>query len=287
MRKLGLKMKPLACDLAHAGMPMNCMESSSLCSQVEPGNETCILAACGDGSLSIWDVRKLGPKMKPLAETRHYKTCNSAYFSPTGALPALVHQQVCLLLCSCTLLQLCSSAVDAAVGRLCMLWLWGPHCSTGVVLPKCQVTVLLSQVRAGPCGANNGWHAGSMKVVSTSRDDTLRVWDGKDKLAQVVSCKHNNNTGEPCWMAIRGPGSQLQAHLGSARLHCQALPFAACTTAIHMSSALLGKPCQSWLHSGCPAKQCVPERAVWLQGAGWSPSEPALGRPGTASCAAT
>ena len=40
-------------------------------------------------------------------------------------------------------------------------------------------------------------HAGSQKVLSTSRDDTLAVWDGKKGLAPVVSCRHNNNTGAP------------------------------------------------------------------------------------------
>ncbi len=37
--------------------------------------------------------------------------------------------------------------------------------------------------------------AGSQRVLTTSRDDTLRVWDGKKDLAQAVSIKHYNNTG--------------------------------------------------------------------------------------------
>ena len=37
--------------------------------------------------------------------------------------------------------------------------------------------------------------AGSQRVLSTSRDDTLRVWEGKKGLAEAVSIKHYNNTG--------------------------------------------------------------------------------------------
>ncbi len=36
---------------------------------------------------------------------------------------------------------------------------------------------------------------GSRRVVSTSRDDTLRIWDGAKGLQQLVSIKHYNNTG--------------------------------------------------------------------------------------------
>lgn len=85
--------------------------------QVEPGNETCILASGGAGSLSIWDIRKLGPKMKPLAEAHHTKTCNSAYFSPTGAcLPGGLHLDLTRLL-RCVLLQLCHHTGPAACCR--------------------------------------------------------------------------------------------------------------------------------------------------------------------------
>lgn len=37
--------------------------------------------------------------------------------------------------------------------------------------------------------------AGSKKVLTTSRDNTLRVWDGGRSLAQLVSIPHNNFTG--------------------------------------------------------------------------------------------
>ena len=32
-------------------------------------------------------------------------------------------------------------------------------------------------------------------MVSTSRDDTLKIWDGAKGLQQLVSIRHYNNTG--------------------------------------------------------------------------------------------
>ena len=55
--------------------------------QMEPGSENTLLSSCGDGSFSVWDVRKLGRKMRPVATESHWKTCSSAYFSPTGIPP--------------------------------------------------------------------------------------------------------------------------------------------------------------------------------------------------------
>jgi WD repeat-containing protein 76 len=37
--------------------------------------------------------------------------------------------------------------------------------------------------------------AGSQRIVSTSRDNTLRIWDAKKGLAPGPVMKHNNNTG--------------------------------------------------------------------------------------------
>lgn len=34
-------------------------------------------------------------------------------------------------------------------------------------------------------------------MVSTSRDDTLKIWDGAKGLQQLVSIRHYNNTGVP------------------------------------------------------------------------------------------
>ena len=51
--------------------------------------------------------------------------------------------------------------------------------------------------------------AGSQRVVSTSRDDTLRVWDARQDLSQLASMKHYNNTGR--WVVpfrgVWGPAS--------------------------------------------------------------------------------
>ena len=51
--------------------------------------------------------------------------------------------------------------------------------------------------------------AGSQRVLSTSRDDTLRVWDAKQDMQQLASMKHYNNTGR--WVvpfrAVWGPAS--------------------------------------------------------------------------------
>ncbi|DBB11441.1 hypothetical protein WJX82_009846 [Trebouxia sp. C0006] len=50
---------------------------------------------------------------------------------------------------------------------------------------------------------------GSQRVVSTSRDDTLRIWDARHDLSQLASMKHYNNTGR--WVVpfrgVWGPAS--------------------------------------------------------------------------------
>ena len=37
--------------------------------------------------------------------------------------------------------------------------------------------------------------SGSKRVLTTSRDNTLRIWDGAKGLTERVVIKHNNNTG--------------------------------------------------------------------------------------------
>ena len=37
--------------------------------------------------------------------------------------------------------------------------------------------------------------AGSQRIVSTSRDNTLQVWDAQKSLERGAVMKHNNNTG--------------------------------------------------------------------------------------------
>jgi WD40 repeat protein len=72
-----------------------------------------------DTRVRLWDVRKMGPKVKAVATAQHNKTCQGAYLAPDG----------------------------------------------------------------------------SQRVVTTSFDDTVRIWDGKKDLTQLVSIKHNNQTG--------------------------------------------------------------------------------------------
>lgn len=51
--------------------------------------------------------------------------------------------------------------------------------------------------------------AGAQRVLSLSRDNTIRVWDGKKGLEEQLSISHNNNTGR--WTipfrAVWGPSS--------------------------------------------------------------------------------
>lgn len=65
-----------------------CQARPAMCRarQVEPGAEQQLLSASANGSLAIWDLRRLGPKAKALATASHAYTCQSAYFAPDGAL---------------------------------------------------------------------------------------------------------------------------------------------------------------------------------------------------------
>ena len=53
------------------------------------------------------------------------------------------------------------------------------------------------------------WRAGSKRVLTTGRDNTLRFYDGGAGMQQSASVAHNNNTGR--WVmpfrASWGPGS--------------------------------------------------------------------------------
>ena len=58
---------------------------------LEPAGERELASSCSDGSLAVWDVRKLtsaaGGVVQPVATARHSFTCQSAYFAPNGAQP--------------------------------------------------------------------------------------------------------------------------------------------------------------------------------------------------------
>lgn len=51
--------------------------------------------------------------------------------------------------------------------------------------------------------------AGSQRVVSLSRDNTIKIWDGKRGLSELASFHHNNNTGRwtTTFRAVWGPAS--------------------------------------------------------------------------------
>lgn len=51
---------------------------------LEPGAERLLAAAGGDGSVALWDVRKLGPEAQAVATAVHSHTCQSAFFAPDG-----------------------------------------------------------------------------------------------------------------------------------------------------------------------------------------------------------
>lgn len=44
-----------------------------------------LATACGDATVCVWDVRRLGSNATPLLSLAHGKSCQSAYFAPSGA----------------------------------------------------------------------------------------------------------------------------------------------------------------------------------------------------------
>ena len=71
-------------------------------------------------------------------------------------------------------------------------------CSVGLSCHTCRLTEGAVLCCAPLCSALCEcvvMPAGSQRVLSTSRDDSLRVWDAKKNLAQLSSFHHYNNTG--------------------------------------------------------------------------------------------
>ena len=138
--------------------------------QVEPGEERYFITSCSDNSIALFDLRKMGKGSKPAATATHSLTCQSAFFAPDGA--------------PCTLnAWRCPSSADAEqLPQAAALHVTAP----GLGLP-----------------------AGSGRVLTCSRDNTLKVWDSKRDLNEVQSWDHYNNTGR--WVvpfrAIWGPRS--------------------------------------------------------------------------------
>ena len=89
--------------LAHAGVLCFSVQAINLHNKkintlhVEPLAERELASSCSDGSIALWDVRKLasadGGAVQPSATAGHSFTCQAAYFAPDGTRPAVV----CLL----------------------------------------------------------------------------------------------------------------------------------------------------------------------------------------------
>ncbi len=58
---------------------------------LEPGEERLLAVAGGDGTVALWDIRKLGPKATTVASAEHANTCQSAFFAPDGARRPRLH----------------------------------------------------------------------------------------------------------------------------------------------------------------------------------------------------
>jgi WD repeat-containing protein 76 len=52
---------------------------------LEPSAGTVVVTASTDSSVCLWDMRKLGPRAKPVATANHRQTCQAAYFAPDGS----------------------------------------------------------------------------------------------------------------------------------------------------------------------------------------------------------
>mmetsp|Transcript_23933 Transcript_23933/g.57048 ORF Transcript_23933/g.57048 Transcript_23933/m.57048 type:complete len:547 (-) Transcript_23933:244-1884(-) len=51
--------------------------------QMEPSGRPLMATASTDGDVCVWDVRRMGPKAKPLARLPHRKSCHGAYWDPS------------------------------------------------------------------------------------------------------------------------------------------------------------------------------------------------------------
>ena len=115
-------------------------------------------------------------------------------------------------------------------------------------------------------------HAGSQRVLSTSRDDSLRVWDAKQDLAQLSSFHHYNNTGR--WVvpfrAVWGAASDalicgsmkrtVSAHK-CVPYHCAGMTADSRTWLmfmIHMQEALVDCQCMVLCSSTSSESMCRP-----------------------------
>ena len=167
-----------------------------MCLQLEPSEEQVIVSSSGDRTASVWDRRKLSPGVKPLATATANNTILSAYFSPAGmlrcpSLPAWIGIKIGMAG------MLSSALMSAGSG-----WYKCPS------MYKATLDVDGGRAHQG-LSTRQAICAGNKTVLTTGRDNTLRLYD-KD-MGQLCSVPHNNNTGR--WVmplrATLGPSDTI------------------------------------------------------------------------------
>jgi len=157
--------------------------------------------------------------VQPIATAGHSFTCQAAYFAPNGALTVILlvswrpgsrHLAICirassfqhilsrwmqLIHCGLAFEPFCLKRASFARVSLTLYGGWQrtpPRCNSLSVRRASAMRVSVESVMSsGSCEGR----AGSKRVLTTSRDNTLRIWDGAKGLAERVVIKHNNNTG--------------------------------------------------------------------------------------------
>ena len=149
--------------------------------------------ASTDTTIKLWDMRALssskGAAPKPLATGGHPQACQAALFAPDGAwMGGGLEGGGCITWLAAAVHHCPSAAAAAAVAthplpsapQACAAWCQSPF-ATPHLLMSC---VLLP------------YHglAGSRRLVSTSFDNTCRVWDGAAGMQQLLAIQHDNQT---------------------------------------------------------------------------------------------
>lgn len=155
---------------------------------LEPGSEQLLVTSVGNGTVALWDTRKLAKGAQPMAAGGHSYSCQAAYFAPDGD----------ILCVSQNRMQIVGPCPPAWVQpmspwhKLRALPMHRRHVFSSSV--PCRRRMLSRVWKLKPRVSHT---AGSQRIVSTSRDNTLRIWDARKDLAPGPVMKHNNNTGRP------------------------------------------------------------------------------------------